>query len=114
MINASESEGMPNAVLEACAYGVPAILSDIPVHREIAKQTGMEEFLFPVGDDRTLCERIFRYLSLEEKEVVQKRIDSFHFAQGFRKEMRDEAYCTLYDRIVKTYGVKNGESEESN
>jgi len=108
MINASESEGMPNAVLEACAYGVPVILSDIPIHREIAKQTGMEEFLFPVGNERTLCQRIFRYLSLEEKEVVQKRINSFHFAQRFRKERRDKAYFTLYDRIVKSYDVENG------
>ncbi len=114
MINASESEGLPNAVLEASSYGVPGILSDIPIHREIAKQTGMEEFLFPVGDEGTLCERIFRYLSLEEKEVVQKRIESFHFAQGFRKERRDEAYCTLYDRIVKAYDVENRESKEGN
>jgi len=114
MINASESEGMPNAVLEACAYGVPGILSDIPIHYEIARHTGMEQFLFPVGDERTLSERIFRYLSLEEKEVVQKRIESFQFAQGFRKERRDEAYFTLYDTIVKTHDVENEESKQSN
>jgi glycosyltransferase involved in cell wall biosynthesis len=114
IINASESEGMPNAVLEGCAYGVPGILSDIPIHYEIASHTGMEEFLFPVGDERTLCERIFRYFSLEENEVVQKRIQSFRFAQGFRKERRDEAYFTLYDRIVKAYDVENGESKEGN
>ncbi|MBM4340289.1 MAG: glycosyltransferase [Deltaproteobacteria bacterium] len=114
MINASESEGMPNAVLEACACGVPGILSDIPIHREIAIQTGMEDFLFPVGDETRLSERISRYLSLEEKEVVQKRIRSFDFAQGFRKERRDEAYCTLYDRIVKAYGLDNKESKEGN
>jgi glycosyltransferase involved in cell wall biosynthesis len=114
MINPSESEGFPNAVLEACAYGVPGILSDIPIHREIAKNTNMEEFLFPVGDERTLCERIFRYLLLEEKEVIQKRIESFRFAQGFRKERRDEAYFTLYDRILKVYDIENGESKEGN
>ena len=59
-ISASESEGMPNAVLEACAYGVPGILSDIHIHREIAEHTGMTEFLFPVGDEKQLAERIFR------------------------------------------------------
>jgi glycosyltransferase involved in cell wall biosynthesis len=114
LINASESEGMPNAVLEACAYGVPVILSDIPIHYEIARHTGMQEFLFPVGDERALCERILRYLSLEEKEVVQKRIESFYFAQGFRKERRDEAYFRLYDKIVKAHNVENGESKEAN
>jgi len=101
MINPSESEGMPSAVLEACAYGVPAILSDIPVHREIAERTGMEEFLFPVGDAEKLSERISRYLSLPREHVVQKRILSYQYAQGFGKEKRDEAYCALYRRILK-------------
>jgi glycosyltransferase involved in cell wall biosynthesis len=113
MINASESEGMPSAVLEACAYGVPAILSDIPIHREIAKRTGMEEFLFPVGDEKKLSERISRYLSLGEEYVVQKRILSYQYAQGFSKEKRDEAYCALYSRIMKAYGVENGLSKKS-
>ncbi|HAX98040.1 MAG TPA: hypothetical protein DCY12_03925 [Candidatus Atribacteria bacterium] len=104
MINASESEGMPNAVLEACAYGVPGILSDIPIHYEIARQTGMEDFLFSVGDEKKLSERIFRYLSLGKEQVTLKRIQSFQFAQGFSKERRDEAYFTLYDRIIKVRG----------
>ena len=34
-INLSESEGLPNAVLEALSYGCPCILSDIPSHREL-------------------------------------------------------------------------------
>jgi glycosyltransferase involved in cell wall biosynthesis len=114
IINASESEGLPNAVLEASSYGVPAILSNIPIHREIARQTGMEEYLFPVGDERALCEGILRYLSLEGKEVAQKRIECCRFAQDFRKERRDEAYRTLYDRIVKAYDVENREPKEGN
>jgi glycosyltransferase involved in cell wall biosynthesis len=114
IINASESEGLPNAILEACAYGVPGILSDIPIHRGIAKHTRMEEFLFPVGDEKTLCENILRYLSLEEKEVIQKRILSFRFAQGFRRERRDKAYFMLYDRILRAYDIENGESKKGN
>jgi glycosyltransferase involved in cell wall biosynthesis len=114
MINASESEGMPNAVLEACAYGVPVILSAIPIHYEIARHTGMEEFLFPVGDERLLAERLAQFLSLNEKEVIEKRIRSFQYAQVFSKERRDEAYFTLYDRILKAYDIENGESKEGN
>jgi len=107
MINASESEGMPNALLEACAYGVPGILSDIPIHCEIAKGTDMEEFLFPVGNERTLSERISKYLSLGEEQVVQKRMRCFQYAQGFNKEKRDEAYLALYDRIIEGPDTRN-------
>lgn len=35
-VSLSDLEGSPNAVLEAFAAGAPAILSDIPAHREIA------------------------------------------------------------------------------
>lgn len=34
-VSASASEGMPLAVLEALSCGLPALLSDIPPHREI-------------------------------------------------------------------------------
>ncbi len=105
MVSPSESEGFPNSILEGCAFGVPAILSDIPVHRRIASATGMEDFLFPVGDERLLAEKIVRFLSLSQKEVIEKRIRSFQYAQDFSKERRDEAYLTLYNRIIGIHGV---------
>ena len=47
----SSHEGQPIAVLEAASYGLPAILSDIPAHREIAL-AGTR--YFEVGDIATL------------------------------------------------------------
>ena len=105
MINASEIEGMPNSVLEACAYGVPVILSDIPIHREIAKHTGMAEFLFPVGDVKALNEKIGDYLSMKTEDIIQRKIQCYEYAQGFSRENRDLAYLDLYTQIIKGVSV---------
>jgi glycosyltransferase involved in cell wall biosynthesis len=51
----SSHEGQPIAVLEAMSYGCPAILSDIPAHREIASASVQ---LFPVGDVVALARRL--------------------------------------------------------
>jgi glycosyltransferase involved in cell wall biosynthesis len=51
----SSHEGQPIAVLEAMSYGCPAILSDIPAHREIASASVQ---LFPVGDVPALARRL--------------------------------------------------------
>lgn len=106
IINASEIEGMPNSVLEACAYGVPSILSSIPIHREIANRTGMGEFLFPVGDVKALSEKIGTYLSMNTEDMIQKRIQCYEYAQGFTRENRDSAYLNLYTQIIKGCGVQ--------
>jgi glycosyltransferase involved in cell wall biosynthesis len=44
----SAFEGQPNAVLESFAAGAPAILSDIPAHRQLAADDAA--LLVPVGD----------------------------------------------------------------
>lgn len=51
-VQPSATEGMPIALLEAMAYGVPVLVSDIPAHRELIHETGTR---FPVGDYRALA-----------------------------------------------------------
>lgn len=99
-INSSESEGLPNAVLEALAFGVPVILSDIPVHRELATAVGMEDFLFPVGDSHALAGKLRRFLSLEsvERQTLRQRCNEY--GQQFTPAFRDRAYMNLYQRIL--------------
>jgi glycosyltransferase involved in cell wall biosynthesis len=98
-VNPSESEGFPNAVLEACAFGVPVILSDIPVHRIIASEIEMEYFLFPVGNEKVLAEKLLNFLNLSREEVIRKRIRCAQYGQRFSKEVRNQAYLDLYKRI---------------
>jgi glycosyltransferase involved in cell wall biosynthesis len=51
----SSHEGQPIAVLEAMSYGCPAILSDIPAHRELCNSRVQ---FFPVGDIAALTDRL--------------------------------------------------------
>jgi glycosyltransferase involved in cell wall biosynthesis len=99
-INSSESEGLPNAVLEALAFGVPVILSDIPVHRELAAAVGMEDFLFPVGESRVLASRLRNFLGLPESDKCDLRQRCAEYARRFTPAVRDDAYVNLYHRIL--------------
>ncbi|HEY7244827.1 MAG TPA: glycosyltransferase family 4 protein [Xanthobacteraceae bacterium] len=82
----SSHEGQPIAVLEALSYGCPAILSDIPAHRELAL-VGIE--LFPVGDIPDLADRLERCfrqpaidrLSAAERERIMRGHDWGQIAQ---------------------------------
>lgn len=55
-VHAAHAEGQPNAVLEALACGLPAVLSDIPAHR--ALPAGEAAAFFRPGDARGLAERV--------------------------------------------------------
>jgi glycosyltransferase involved in cell wall biosynthesis len=99
-VNPSESEGLPNAVLEALAFGVPVILSDIPIHRELAAAVGMEDFLFPVGDSHALASKLWCFLNLESVERQSLRQRCKEYGQRFTPAIRDRAYMNLYQRIL--------------
>lgn len=67
----SHSEGLPNAVLEAMAMGLPLLLSDIPGHRETAGESGC---YFTVGDAEALAKKTLELLADEtgRKEMERK------------------------------------------
>jgi glycosyltransferase involved in cell wall biosynthesis len=99
-VNPSESEGLPNAVLEAAAFGLPLILSDIPVHRQIATEVGMADYLFPVGDAIALAGSLARFsdLSVEHQNRLSRQCAAF--GQRYTPEKRDHAYLALYRSVL--------------
>lgn len=68
----SNSEGMPNALLEAMCLGIPCISTDCPCGGpgELIKD-GINGFLIPVGDEDALADRLRTLLKDEE---MAKRI----------------------------------------
>jgi len=68
----SSHEGQPIAVLEAASYGLPAVLSDISAHREIALAQAR---YFRVGDIAALAdilEAIFASPVIEKLDAVER------------------------------------------
>lgn len=79
-VTASQSEGMPNAVLEAMASGLVPVCSDIPGHQELIL-SGVNGFLFQPGDAASLAacitrlatdERLRRTLAANARQHIEK------------------------------------------
>ena len=99
-ITTSAGEGLPVAMLEAMACGVPVIASDIPPHREIARAAkGLP--LVRVGDTAGFARALdrMRATSPEEREAIGRRLRQTVIEQFSVTSMND-AYGRLYRQRV--------------
>lgn len=70
-ISSSDYEGISNSMIEALAMGIPTICTDCPIYGARAMiKDGYNGFLVPVGDVKTLSERI-RYI-IDHPEVAKR------------------------------------------
>ena len=97
-VSISETEGHPNAVLEAAAAGAPLVLSDIAAHREVADDTSAA--FVPPLDARVVAEAIER--TLHDGQAARLRAARARSAVGgLTLDATVAAYENAYRRVTR-------------
>jgi len=101
-VSASRGEGLPVAVLEAMACGLPVILSDIPPHREVAGGATFIPLVEPEdAEGFGLWMRRFRSLSAAQRAEIGGRCRK-HVEERFGLPAMLAAYERIYDEVCGT------------
>jgi len=95
-VSTSRGEGLPLSVLEALAARLPAVLSDIPPHREVAAATAAAR-LVPVGDARAFADALSRLLALpSEQRAALGRSARKAVTDAFSVHSMTHGYARIY------------------
>ncbi len=105
-VSMSTVEGLPMAALEALGCGCPAILSDIPPHRELAN--GSEAVtLVPVGDPAAAAAAIIRFAALDPTERARRRRAARAVAECFTLTDTLDRYGAVYAEVADRNQVRH-------
>lgn len=98
----SHWEGMPNALLEAMAAGLPVVATDVEGVREVLGE-GATRQTAPRGDAQTFCEQIIALLG---DRTLAERLggDNQRRARDFSWQTMVDAYQRLFDEMSRSSG----------
>lgn len=97
----SDYEGMPNALLEAMAIGLPCISTDCPCGGpKMVFNEEMKEFLTPVGDPEALAKKLYVLLTNKEKREKHSLFCKIESAK-FRPEIINNQWEAYFLNFMK-------------
>jgi len=96
LISPSRYEGFPLTLLEAIEAGLPALVSDIPIHREAVGH--LPSVVLP-ADTREWSATIARFI--DDRALREELGRGLHALQErFSREAQDRAYADVYRRLL--------------
>jgi glycosyltransferase involved in cell wall biosynthesis len=99
----SLEEGMPNALLEAMAAGIPSVVTDVGGNAEVIEE-GITGYLVPASDPEALAGRITDLLLDPDLRRRQGEVARRRFESRFTLERMTSAYHALYDEVLERSG----------
>lgn len=101
-VSASRAEGMPNAVLEGMACGLPSVLSDIEPHQEIRILNPDGCVVFETENYIDLYDKLLELVKTEQKYMADATFSVV--GEHFSSRVMSVKYQHLYQGIVNNYG----------
>lgn len=96
-ISSSESEGLPNAVLEALSCEVPVILSDIVQHKEIENEIKNIGIIYKLGCPEEIVKKYVKVGS-EQYKIYKDNTKKIQESVFTMKKM-SEKYVKIYEKV---------------
>lgn len=93
-LSSSESEGLPNGVIEAIASGIPVVLSDIPQHKEILNEVKNAGVLYELGNIEEFTKTI-------EDNIDYDNSQSDISKSNLTMKKMSEYYYNYYKKILE-------------
>ncbi|PYF79859.1 glycosyltransferase involved in cell wall biosynthesis [Marinomonas alcarazii] len=100
-VSASRAEGMPNAVLEAMACGLPSILSDIAPHNEIHSLNPDGCIVFETESHNDLYDKLVELVKVEQNYMADATFVVVN--EHFSSKAMSTNYQQLYRELVQKY-----------
>ena len=97
MIFPSVREGLPGAVLEACAAGVPVLASDLPVIKEIAPHLPLLRYLCVDDDDEQWAQAALALHAESTLDNARDRAAQAFRASPFIIDNSARAHCLVWE-----------------
>jgi Glycosyl transferases group 1 len=97
----SHTEGLPNAVLEACAANVPVVATKAGGTVEVVED-GVNGFLVPIGDTEAMAGRLIDMLADENRRSDMGLVGRQRVVEQFSFSAQADLYCQLFEEVCST------------